>query len=798
MEPLRTIVFDEAANAYIIRNAQSHSTRALLHILRPLVAKGPTPREVAIDYLRGHANLLGIEASELNNLALPVEGGPISAAIEYRFLSEKRQFDVVTVTFQKTSMAIPIWLEGVAVDLKKLPTVPDPLQGGLDRQRSETLTVKCFQIICARKSGEDDAALVYAEHPKAAALQQESLVTQHLARQINITWDGIARELESVHVLHQHPMIYRYDAAKRPGADSTYLPILLSPLSSRFLDGRSYHVVATYFDCKPKGLLPSRWLALVERETGAVLYIEPLAGGINGLVFLSDPVTIHDNGPMPDASNALLNPCRVARRLAGLDPPYNMQQHLAGANVKVVQVSGPNVAPPWKPPGADFDFDVRSDDFSAVNAYYHCDHFFRLVESLGFVRDDYFPGTEFPIAVDHRGNTTSNPTGPGIEVAAQCNPSVKSTPQGNVLVGIESVVFGVAENTVKPYVGIANDWRIVLHELGGHGPLQNHVGLSFFRFAHSAGDSLAAILNAPGSRAKDPGLTFPWILGMPVRRHDRKVQDGWDWDGARDLKDKGLGLLREQILSATHFRFYQSVGGCSSDIAQNFFAAKLATYLILRAIKTLTPPTNPRHASDWLCSLLVADAEDWYSEGLSGGAYAKVIYWAFEKQNLFGGLPPDVDVYVDDGRGGEYWYQSDYSNCPAVWNRLADDGGEDNQAPAPNVINYAYVKIRNRGGKTAKSVVVNAFQNRSGSLLVYPDDWLPMETSNLAAADLAPGSSEVKVGPFRWMPAASGNAILMAVSANGDPSNLQKFGPGRSISIDRLVPNDNNLAMRNV
>jgi hypothetical protein len=790
MEPLRTIEFDEASNAYIIRNAHSHSTCAVLHILRPLVAQGLTPLAVAVDYLRGHAELLGVEASGLSNLALPAVYDPISAAVEYRFLSEKRQFDVVTVTFQKTVMATHVWQEGLAVDLKELPAVADTVHGCVDGEPPATLTEKRFQIICARTSGQHDSALVYVEHPAVAVLLQEDLLTRHLAQQINITQEGIAHELESVDVLHQQPMIYRYDAARRLGADSTPLPISLAPLPSRFTDGSSYHVVATYFDCKPRNLLPSRWLAMVERESGVVLYVEPLFGGINGLVFLSDPVTTH-GGPMPDACNALLNPCRVARPLAGLDPPCNMQQRLAGANVKIVQVNGPDIPPPSEPPGVNFDFDVRGDDFSAVNAYYHCDRFFRLVERLGFVRDDYFPGTEFPIAIDHRGKTTSHlENDPG---AAQCNQSVKFTPQGAVH-GIGSVVFGLAENRVTPYVGVADDWRIVLHELGGHGPLQNHVDQSFFRFAHSAGDGLAAILNDPGSKA-EPGRTFPWIDAVQ-RRHDRKVQAGWGWDGVRDRNDGPDQFNREEILATTHFRFYQSVGGGSSDIAENLFAANLATYLILRAIKTLTPATNPKHASDWLCSLLVADSEDWCTEGLFGGAYAKVIYWAFEKQDLFGGQPPEVDVYIDDGRGGEYPYQSNHSSCPAVWNRLADDDGEDNQAPVPDVVNYAYVKIRNRGGKTAKSVVVNAFRNRSGSQLMYPNDWLPMETSHLAAADLGPGSGDLKVGPFRWMPAASGNVILMAVSANGDPSNLQKFGPGRSISIDRLVQNDNNLSMR--
>ena len=174
------------------------------------------------------------------------------------------------------------------------------------------------------------------------------------------------------------------------------------------------------------------------------------------------------------------------------------------------------------------------------------------------------------------------------------------------------------------------------------------------------------------------------------------------------------------------------------------------------------------------------------------------IRWAFEKQGLFGGEPPDVDVYIDDGRHGEYQYKRDYSSCPAIWNRHSDDGRETHQVPRPNVVNCAYVKIKNRGRREAASVVVDAFQNKPRSDLVYPDDWQAMMTSQLSAATISPHSQDVKVGPFKWIPSAGKNAILMAVSADGDRSNLHKFASGRSIPDWRLVPHDNNLGMRNV
>ena len=62
------------------------------------------------------------------------------------------------------------------------------------------------------------------------------------------------------------------------------------------------------------------------------------------------------------------------------------------------------VAPPTEPAGTDFNYDSRTNDFAAVNAYYHCDRFFRLVEELGFPIRSYFDGTTFPVPVDHRGS----------------------------------------------------------------------------------------------------------------------------------------------------------------------------------------------------------------------------------------------------------------------------------------------------------------------------------------------------------------------------------------------------------
>ena len=127
----------------------------------------------------------------------------------------------------------------------------------------------------------------------------------------------------------------------------------------------------------------------------------------------------------------------------------------------------------------------------------------------------------------------------------------------------------------------------MLHELGGHGVLYHHVNSPNFGFAHSAGDSVAAILCDPDSQAPDRFVTFPWVdIG---RRHDRTPAAGCGWGGSIALNPfgplDGGGYNNEQILSTTH------VPGLSLDrrrldrtSARGSSPPRVTVYLILRAI----------------------------------------------------------------------------------------------------------------------------------------------------------------------------------------------------------------------
>ena len=171
-----------------------------------------------------------------------------------------------------------------------------------------------------------------------------------------------------------------------------------------------------------------------------------------------------------------------------------------------------------------------------------------------------------------------------------------------------------------------------------------------------------------------------------------------------------FGYNNEQILCTTHFRLYRALGGDSTELPMRRFAARYVAYLMLRTIGTLTPPTNPPSAAGWASGLMSSDFGNWTTAGEIGGCYWKVIRWSFEKQGLYQppatpkpnsnpGSPPPIDVYIDDGRAGEYQYgpanQYPYLqrfwDTTEIWNRHAPDGLPEHQTPLVGKKNHAYV-----------------------------------------------------------------------------------------------------------
>lgn len=785
--------FDHTHKVHI--NRDDHGVpRELLHFDEQVVSEAPTAQLAAKDYLSRYGNLLGVGAGETNNLALTAQPEPTDAGGELRFDAEKRHMNMTTVVYRQTHFGLPVWHGGIAIHMKEKP----------------------YRVVSTQSTRHPD---VDVKRPSAAVLARlRKIDAGTLRKQLGLSDDDKRFDPTTLEIEHVKLIIYRYEKEKRaredgqphdaPGFVHFHPTLPLPPPAASLQEGRHYVCAEVHFALAGRGQQSIHWIAIVEGETLSVLYLRAYVDSIQGLVFQIEPATTN-GGPPPSAAQASLDPIRTSVSLQGLTS--GSPQQLTGDVIKLADVELPSpIAPPTESTGTDFNFSSRTNDFAAVNAYYHCDRFFRLMQDLGFSLSTFFgTGTAFPTTVDHRGFGSPSDPG-GNEINAHC----LGTSGG---LGIEQTTFALADlGDIAHPIGIACDYRVVLHELGGHGVLYPHVHSPNFGFSHSAGDSVAAITCDPESKAADRFLTFPWVGGVIDRRHDRTPSAGWGWGGKiaqspfNFATDPG-GYNNEQILSTTMFRFYRSIGGDSIELATRQFASYYAVYLILRAITSLTPATNPSNAAGFATALITADSFDWTSAGQTGGAYRKVIRWAFEKQGLYQpagtpvpnnnvGAPPAVDVYIDDGRHGEYPYQAVCWENQDIWNRRHPDGGTTHEEPILGQKNFAYVKIRNRGSQVATNVVVKGYHANPAAGLVYPNDWHPMTTAQLTAPNVpANTGGVVMVGPFEWTPTVLGHECLfMVVSAAGDPSNVSNIAAGESIPEWRLIPNDNNIGWRNM
>ncbi|MBL0358315.1 MAG: hypothetical protein IPP72_16245 [Chitinophagaceae bacterium] len=590
----------------------SRIIRHLNHNASPIQAKGVSFLQDAINYLKKNAEYYHLYKDEIKKMSFPLEGKYTNEKSSFRFETRKKIMGSVTMVFVQTYFGLPVWESAISVYFdKKKKRILSSISSAYDNIEVLPITKK---LLNAKIEGSDIHKLFKT-----------------------------GRKKKDIKIQSTRLLIYKFEAnnrtilpitsKKKTGSDlltgaEFVLPLNAVPNSIR--EGNFYIVKEIIFEYPlPSGQI-LLWRAFIEPGTATILYLRAFAD--NAWVFERDPIT-KGTGFAPSETNlSALDNIRDLVVLGNLDPPAFGVQSLTGTFVTVQDFEFPSIPPPVTSAGYpyDFDYNPRTNEFAAVNAYYHCNNFFQMVLDMGFGMA-YFGGTVFPIRCDHRGMGNIPGTNNGNTINAQC----LGTFSGSLgLPGIDTVSFALADlsNTSNP-LGIAIDQRMVLHELAGHGILYCHVGGATLGFSHSAGDSFAVILNDSGTLAPDRFDTFPFInlnsSVNPKRRHDRSPAANWGWSGSLATG----GYNSEQILSTTLFRLYRSIGGDSTDINSQKFAARFSVYLILKAIGLLTPSSNPSTALEFEIAMENADATDWISqnplETHAGGAYMKVIRWAF-------------------------------------------------------------------------------------------------------------------------------------------------------------------------
>ena len=748
-----------------VRRDSSGRIRSLSHLAEPFQPAGAAalaPRQLAEEYLRQAAPHFQLDEAALTTLAENVDGVLREEGVRLRWEREKHIDNVVVEQYAETYRGLKVWNSSVAV------------------------RVHTGAGVIGSTSQIDPEIDAEPPNLQRTPFAPERLSPDTLRRALNLE----TRPDEPI-INHVSLVVYRFMPDDRfPPVDPNHASfekpperLPLPPLGGRHERDRYYVVTKVQFTLSTQQSSGMHWTALLDTESGEVLYIRPHTSGVNGAIFQIDPPTqgcVNCTGA--SAANTL-EKYVTQLPLQGLHA--GNPQRLVGNYISIERVEGPQYDPPTKPAGEDFLFSPTTTDFAAVNAYFHCDFLYRYVSGLGINVANYFNHTAFPIPTDPRGFHNI------VYAEARGNTA------GN---GMGSYVFGVVE--VDHQVGLASALRIVLHEFG-HALLWDHIRQPNFGFAHSAGDSLACIYADPTSEMADRGLTFPFPA--LARRNDRTVADGWAWFG-QEWNDQYGG---EQVLSSTMYRAYLSTGGAAEQLAYKVFASKYMFYLIVKACGMMTEPTD--NPEDFALLLIQADQLTQNFQGQTGGTSCKVIRWSFEKQGLYQppgteppimaeGQPPRTDVYIDDGRGGQYFYQPNWWSTQDVWNRHAADGGMDHQNPVSGQANYAYVQLKNRGTGNAVNASVRGFQGKVGSGFNWPDDFTAMSTPHVNAANPIVSGGHVVLGPFQWTPAHSGNGcMLMVATANGDPSIVENIWiEGLTIPNWRLVPFDNNIAQRNV
>ncbi len=766
----------------------------LRHHQRPYTQKdagipGKSYRAISKQYLHETRAMLGLKASALARVNDPFKPGLGLEEALVRFCATKTVKNTRVVTYQHSYLGLPVWRQGINIRMFN------------DRGSIVSCSSTAAQRVRLGYLGLNERDL---QDPKNKEILSDlrskiSKSEKVLGRRLRALAE--AHGSKSAEILKQQTVIFRYQKELREDPDhpresrnelhgSLHLELGKAPEQIKDQTYRVCHEV--FFTLQMPELGAVSYRAVVDVETGAFLYLRCNLHHVDGMIFPLDPERLSGDATLTPASPAAdLDPLRVSEPLLGLTAPaMGDPQALEGEYILIRDDLAPTIAPPTEAVGDDFDYSATTDHFAAVNAYYHMDSLYRMVDDFGLDTSTYFAGTTFPIPVDHRG------------VGGAQDAFHSGT---DALGRTDRFAFGKLAGSP---IGYAILRAACAHEFA-HSCLQNNINDGVFSWCHGFGDALGVVMCDPESLAADRFARSPFMTsGAGTRRHDRDVAAGFAWGGTRDAPG---ALERRQIMSTTMFRAYRSTGGDSEhgnpavQLARRAFASRYMSFLMIGGVGTLSAAVPPASALDFETAVMDFDITNPDFEGHPGGAFHKVIRWAFEKQGLHKlmgdpvdgeGAPPEVDVYIDDGRDGEYEYRRNFWNTTDIWSAQVNDSTVGHQTPLVGVTNYFFVRIKNRGQAEAQNVVVRAYRCQPGTGLVWPVDWTPMDTPEIAVGALAAGAETV-VGPFEWTPTTVGHECLLAsVSADDDESNADTVLG--DIPHWRLVPFDNNIAQRNV
>lgn len=539
------------------------------------------------------------------------------------------------------------------------------------------------------------------------------------------------------------------------------------------------------------------WRLLVDAGSGRLIQAIDLLQYASGAGRAYDPNPIVTSGntglssATPVATLNGLTSAVVMERLNAADSAGNL--HLDGSFVQMQEIESPTFGEPVSGPG-DFIFATNDRKFLAGMCYYHIDRFQQYVQiNLGLSNI-----ADFSIPVDPQGRSGAD--------------NSNYDPLG------KNLAFG------EGGIPDAADAHVILHEYGH--AIQDNVNPGFSNpldgTGEGFGDFLAAVFydDKHANPVATRGIMMSWDANptdnfWPGRRYDMNwLFDGPEYTGSSD------NHVRGQLWCATMFELYRKLGGDSAYIGVKAMARDLTIRLHLMA--NFNVPASGSSAAQMGQQIEAADGNLLGWKGLANGLHKKVIYDTYRRRNLAGYPDKAVDVYINDGREGGYGsasgndlfteqlWEENYWDTQDIWVKTgayastaaqAGGGPGDHAEPPVNATAYLYTRVKNRGSGGSGPVTVRAFHCAPGIGLVWPNDWVEMDTTMVVQpANIVPGAgSGVIVGPFTWTPTEVGHeCVLVIVECANDHAVTQDLPVTANVEHSAMVPFDNNIAQRNL
>lgn len=344
-------------------------TQHLEHITQPFVSarfSEPTPEQLADEYVAAMAGAYQLDDQLVSDLAAPV---PVSDRVtnEGAQLHRARRKDMMgasVVVYEESFRGLPVWGADLAVHIASNPM----------RVTSSTSTLSS-QIALA-----NDPAKVLSHY------------TRKLSPALLAGYLGLDAESSVAAINGMRPVIFQYwpdqrleDSSADDPAFGPPLPMPpLPPVPDGYVAGGFYAVVEILFDLAGPEWDHVHWRAMVDPQTGAVLYLRAAVGQLappapvkepvklaqpllekfklppwvftfpHGMIFKMDPISLTgDAALIPSASEAALSACRSDVLLWNLNS--HSPQDLNGAQVDIAEIEDPVAAEPVQPSPPNFE-----------------------------------------------------------------------------------------------------------------------------------------------------------------------------------------------------------------------------------------------------------------------------------------------------------------------------------------------------------------------------------------------------------------------------------------------------------